>query len=178
MSSDDAEFAPAGAESISPGAGGGAVALPDLGERLGLSTKVFRAYLEEFGDLLVVWEERGDKLLTRDDAFLLERIHKFAQIGLTAEEIRKELGSTVEANSPVEAEEDTSVAGEGIEDADPLLHEILQRLDRIEDRRMEDRDKLMLTLIRTQKEIQQLRYELAAREGRRRGGFFSRLFGR
>ncbi len=171
MPSDDAgNILPGGEEKV--------VTLPDLGERLGLSPKVFRSYLAEFGDLLAVRKDGGDKVLTRDGALLLEKIHKFAQIGLTAEEIRGELGATVGTNSPVEVAEDVAVAGETVEDEDPLLREILGRLERIEDRRMEDRDKLMLTLIRTQKEIQQLRYELAAREGRRRGGFFARLFGR
>ncbi len=149
--------------------------LPELGERLGIGPNLFRGYLESFSDLLPVREEDGQRVLDATGVSLLERIHRLSREGFTPKEIRGELGAE---------SQDCVVSGStGNEDVDLpdvalALAEIFEMLERLEKRRLEDRDKLMLTLIKTQKEIQQLRYEMAAREGRRRKGLFARLFGR
>lgn len=59
------------------------------------------------------------------------------------------------------------------------LERLTQELARSEEKRVEDRDRMLTALMRTQQEIQHLRYELATRASRkdRKKGFFSRLFG-
>jgi hypothetical protein len=67
------------------------------------------------------------------------------------------------------------------EDLHALLADIRERLRENEQRRAQDHDRLLMTLVRTQQELSHLRYEVAAsvprRERRRRQGFWARLFG-
>ena len=59
------------------------------------------------------------------------------------------------------------------------IEELKGQLARSEERRTEDRDRLVTLIMRTQMEIQHLRYELAASQSRRERhrGFWRRLFG-
>ncbi|MFW5896770.1 MAG: MerR family transcriptional regulator [Bacillota bacterium] len=166
---------PAGAGFSAPSAG---VSLPDLAERLGLSTEQFRRYLDEYSDVLRITESRGRRTLDVRGVHALTQIHALTQCGLDPEGVRRRIGPELASPFPdhgsgkPEERSDEEVAN------DFLLRELREGFDRLEKRRLEDRDKLMLTLIKTQKEIQQLRYQLAAREGRSRKGFWARLFGR
>ena len=59
------------------------------------------------------------------------------------------------------------------------LERLSNELERSEEKRVEDRDRLLTALMRTQQEIQHLRFELvsqASRRARKKKGFFARLF--
>ncbi|MFO7942509.1 MAG: MerR family transcriptional regulator [Bacillota bacterium] len=156
----------------------GGVALPDLAERLGLSTERFRSYLNEYADLLRVSESSGERILDARAAEILTTIHRLTQRGLDPQDVRNKLEFQPDDQSDNREGENLGENSEGEVTNDFLLREIREGFHRLEERRLEDRDKLMLALIKTQKEIQQLRYQLAAGEGRSRRGFFARLFGR
>lgn len=83
-------------------------------------------------------------------------------------------GDAGDANGSLQADS----AGDPLDSPDSLRTLISQLRD-IELQRAEDRDKLMLSLMKIQKEIQHLRYELAAvqsRSQRKRRGLFARWF--
>jgi DNA-binding transcriptional MerR regulator len=165
---------PAGAQPEPPAtAGSPAPAEPEplvplgrVAELLGLAPFLLRNLLEEFGDLVPV---RAGAEGPGVAAEAMERLrviaHGRAQ-GLAADEIRRRLER-------------------GPEDSPPTAAAVLERLERLqaelavsERRRVEDRDRLLTALMRTQQEIQHLRYELAGRRRERRRGFWARLFGR
>ncbi len=159
-----------------------AISLPDLGEQLGIAPAQFRSYLLEYEDVLRVSQMGAERVLSGNDAARLALIHRLTQAGHTPTQVRAEVGHHGSV-SPDYSFHDTSTRKCGTtdetgSDLQGLLYEALDRLEKLEKRRLEDRDKIMLTLIKAQKEIQQLRYSLAAMEGRRRKGLFSRLFGR
>lgn len=65
------------------------------------------------------------------------------------------------------------------QDPDKMIGSLMDELQKAEERRAEDRDRLLTALIRTQQEIAHLRQELAAtksRRDRKKGNFISRLF--
>lgn len=113
-----------------------------------------------------------------------------AQTGATAAEATGEaaLAATVAAPAapPVrlDSREGAPVRAPGEGGAEADWAEKIARLEaelaRSEERRIEDRDRILTALARAQQEIQHLRFELAAggsRKDRRKRGFWSRLFG-
>ncbi len=151
------------------------VPLSDLGQQLGIGPKAFRAVLSMYADLLPVHEVGEERGLASSCVQLLERIHTRTLEGHTEEEIRSEL-------ELARGRDETSAAAD-IEMGDQegeilaILHELRERLQKAEEKRAEDRDKLMMMLLRTQKEMQQVRYELAKTRGRRRKGMWNRFLG-
>ncbi|MFO8059856.1 MAG: phosphotransferase [Bacillota bacterium] len=151
------------------------VPLADLGVQLGIGPKAFRAILSTYSDLLPVREVEEERGVASSCVQLLERIYRRTLEGHTEEEIRAELErERGRAETGAAAEVEASDADEEILE---LLREVLERLEQAEKRRVEDRDKLMMTLLRTQKEMQQVRYELAKTRGRRRKGLWNRFRG-
>lgn len=143
------------------------ISLDEVCTTLQLAPHVVRSLLTEYRPWLTTAESEGG--LSREDFARLTRIHAWRSQGLSAAEIRRRLEAGQES-------------GEGEAGLNLLLEEIGRMaglLQASEEKRAEDRDRLMLALMRTQQEIQQLRYEVAASKSRRerRKGFWSRLFG-
>jgi len=134
-------------------------------QRLGIAPYVLRGLLDEYPEALPL---AGERLLTPEAVERLEAILRWRREGLSPDEIRQRLaqGVSTPPDDPMTAL------------LDRLSH-LQTELSRSEQRRVEDRDRMMMALVRTQQEIQHLRYELAgdrSRKGRRRG-FWRRLFG-
>ena len=147
------------------------VPLSELGQRMGIGPKAFRAILSVYSDLLPVVEVGEERGLEGSCVQLLERIHKRTLEGHTEDEIRSELelSSGIEETSAAVDMPAVDAEGEVLE----ILRDLRQQLQRMEEKRAEDRDKLMMLLLRTQKEMQQVRYELAKTRGRRRKGLWN-----
>ncbi|HVB09861.1 MAG TPA: hypothetical protein VNM16_05770 [Bacillota bacterium] len=142
------------------------VPLASLGPLLGLSPYALRSLLDEFADVVPVdGRVPGQPGLLPDDVERLRQIAGGHAQGLAHDEIRRrlELGA----------------------DAPPMADALLDRMEQLqaelaqsERRRVEDRDRLLLALVRTQQEIQHLRYEMTGTRRSKRKGFWARLFGR
>ena len=147
------------------------IPLSELGQRMGIGPKAFRAILGVYSDLLPVVEVGEERGLEGSCVQLLERIHKRTLEGHTEDEIRSELelSSGIEETSAAVDMPAVDAEGEVLE----ILRDLRQQLQRMEEKRAEDRDKLMMLLLRTQKEMQQVRYELAKTRGRRRKGLWN-----
>ncbi len=147
------------------------VPLSELGQRMGIGPKAFRAILSVYSDLLPVVEVGEERGLEGSCVQLLERIHRRTLEGHTEDEIRSELelSSGMEETSAAVDMPAVDAEGEVLE----ILRDLRQQLQRMEEKRAEDRDKLMMLLLRTQKEMQQVRYELAKTRGRRRKGLWN-----
>jgi len=167
------------------------MALPDIGERLGLSPKVFRSILTTYSDILPVVEADGERLMSLEDVEKLEFIKKAVEQGFSEDEVRDRLARHEGVEPALPAKEDITPPGDDPAEESPqihpnspellsLLYEMKERLDQIETRIVEERDKTTLALIRLQKEVQHLRYELVGQGSRRdrKKGFWSRLEGR
>ena len=149
--------------------------LSELGQRMGIGPKAFRAILALYSDLLPVVEVGEERGLEGSCVQLLERIHKRTLEGHTEDEIRSELELTSgmdETSAAVDMQAVDSEWSEG--EVLEILLDLRQQLQQMEEKRAEDRDKLMMMLLRTQKEMQQVRYELAKTRGRRRKGLWNR----
>ncbi len=148
------------------------IPLSELGQRMGIGPKAFRAILGVYSDLLPVVEVGEERGLEGSCVQLLERIHTRTLEGHTEDEIRSELelSSGMEETSAAVDMQAVDSEGEVLE----ILRDLRQQLQRMEEKRAEDRDKLMMMLLRTQKEMQQVRYELAKTRGRRRKGLWNR----
>lgn len=160
------------AETAAPAGG---LTLGEACEALGLPPSTFRQIIAEFEDLLDEGDEDEGDVATVSPAVMqrLRSIVQWRNQGVPSQEIRARLAGT-----PVAA----SAATETL-DAERLLLEQLERLNRelqkSEERRVEDRDRMLTAMMRTQQEIQHLRYSLtlSSRKDRKKRGFFSRLFG-
>lgn len=153
----------------------GGLTLGEACEALGLPPSTFRQIIAEFEDLLDEGDEDDGDVATLSPAVMgrLRSIVQWRNQGVPAQEIRARL-----AGAPAAA----TAAAEAV-DAERLLLEQLERLNRelqkSEERRVEDRDRMLTAMMRTQQEIQHLRYSLtlSSRKDRKKKGFFSRLFG-
>jgi DNA-binding transcriptional MerR regulator len=152
--------------SASDAADGGPIPLPAVAERLAISPYALRSLLDEYADLVPVTRQDAD----RTPALAPEAVRRLRFIaaaraqGLAHEEVRRRLQD----------------GGEGPAGADVLLDRLEQlqaELAQSERRRVEDRDRLLLALMRTQQEIQHLRVEMAGPRRSRRKGLWQRLFG-
>lgn len=151
------------------------IPLSELGQRMGIGPKAFRAILGVYSDLLPVVEVGEERGLEGSCVQLLERIHRRTLEGHTEDEIRSALeasSGTDETSAAMDMEPVDSGKSEG--EVLEILRDLRQQLQRMEEKRAEDRDKLMMMLLRTQKEMQQVRYELAKTRGRRRKGLWNR----
>ena len=125
-------------------------------EETGLSVKSFRKLQQRFADLLPLEERNGTKGLGPESYAKLQLILQSQQQGLDDETIRQLLNRSLEED--VASQE--SLLLEKLE----AMNELLERQEK---RQNEERDRLMIALMRTQQEIQHLRYEVAAAKSRR-----------
>lgn len=160
-------------------------ALPDLGQRLGLNPKSFRAILQQYSDFLPLHEQGGERGLAGSAIEYLQHIHKRTLEGYTEEEIRFELAPAEDAGG--DEPDAPAVPEEGVRrapEADELrrlleeMRELREQLTESEQKRVRDRDKLMMSLMRTQKEMKQLRYEVSKSGTRRQRTMWDKLLGR
>lgn len=138
-------------------------------QQLNLSPQTFRQLLREYRDVLPDPETTRGRLLRHDDVRRLATIARLRAEGADAGRIRAALLAGHEAPA-------AEVPAEAPVHAAPVWSAALERLDRIEQavrdldrQRREDRDRMMVLLVRLQQEMQLLRYELANLKGRRRG---------
>ena len=156
------------------------LSLPTIGEQLGLGPKLFRSLLDTYSDLLSVYEKDNEKVMPEEDFQILKQIHQLTLQGLTEAEIRDKLeqGHSSEVAATVDSDASiTESADDAEEELVRLIESLQQRLKQSEERRVEDRDQLMMMLMRTQRELRSLRYELTKDQGRRRKSFWERFFG-
>lgn len=177
-----------------PRAGDGALATPatwvDRGEplsfaqacaALSLSAYVLRRLLDDFEDVLPpLVEGRGERLVPASALAILTALATWRAEGLDADELRRralELRGVAAGDLPA-----TEAQAEG----DPVAQRLVEQVARLEEaisrqdeRQAEDRDRLLTALMRTNQELQSLRYDLAAGRARRerRKGLWGRLFG-
>ncbi|MBX5475896.1 MAG: hypothetical protein IRZ18_02065 [Clostridia bacterium] len=145
------------------------VPLDDVCRRLALPPAAVRALLEAFPDIGAV-EVQGETRGLSAEAFARLRAAAAGRAaGLDDAHIRQLIASAAGEVATTAAEPDASLH--------ERLEQLAQALLRSEERRVSDHDRLMMALIRTQQEIQHLRYELAAARSRkeRRKGFWARL---
>lgn len=131
-------------------------------QQLGVPPYVLRALLDDYAD----WLAPAEAGLTPETVRRLATVVGWRAEGLSADAIRSRLAGGEGATDPLA----TLIA---------RLGQVQAELTRGEERRAQDRDRLMMTLVRTQQEIQQLRHELGETRSRRdrRRGFWRRLFG-
>lgn len=135
-------------------------------QQLNLSPATFRQLLREYRDVLPPPDPGDGRRFTRQELRRLATIARLRAEGAEPDAIRAVLlaGGETDARVPPDAAADQP----------PVWRAALDRLDRLEeslraaDRRWrEDRDRLVMLLLRVQQEVQGLRYELGARGGRR-----------
>lgn len=143
---------------------------------LNISPRTFRSVLEEFSGILSAGDGNGGPQgeLAAKDLEILKRIIGLRGEGLSNEAIIDRL-----------QRERGRMQGEAVNPTDRLLLEKLdllaEELMKSEERRIEDRDRLLTALLRTQLQIQHLRSELAgsrSRRDRKGRGLLERLLGR
>lgn len=135
----------------------------DVCQRFGLSPYVLRALLDEYGD----WLPQADGGLTPAAVERLGAIVRWRADGVSSDAIRTRLDAGQRPEEPLAA-----LFGR--------MADLHAALSRSEEHRVQDRDRLMMALIRTQQEIHQLRHEMSDRPSRRdrHRGFWRRLFAR
>ncbi len=143
---------------------------------LGVAPHLLRRLLEEFGDLLppMAGGPEGPHL-AREAVPILAMVIRLRNEGVPGEEIRRLVA--------VQRQMAEDVAAAAVQDAPAasrLVSEVAQLRDelrRSEERRSEDRDRLLMALMRTSQELQRLRQDLSAHPSRKqRRGWLSRLF--
>ena len=122
----------------------------------GMSVKSFRKLQQRFADLLPMEERNGKKGLGPESYAKLQLILHSQQQGMNDEAIRQQFHRPPE--DPVVSQEHALLQ---------KLEAMNELLERQEKRQTEERDRLMMVLMRTQQEIQHLRYEVAAAKSRR-----------
>lgn len=177
-----------------PRAGDGALATPatwvDRGEplsfaqacaALSLSAYVLRRLLDDFEDVLPpLVEGRGERLVPASALEILTALATWRAEGLDADELRRRAlemrGAAAGDLPPTEAEAEGDPVAQRLVEQVARLEEAISRQD---ERQAEDRDRLLTALMRTNQELQSLRYDLAAGRARRerRKGLWGRLFG-
>lgn len=103
----------------------------------------------------------------------------YGQEETTPDEQTRHHAASVPADLDLSSSDDLR-DGEPDEQVLEILAELEARFEETELRRIDDRDRLMVTLLKIQNEIQHLRYELVAAHSRRhrKRGLLQRLFGR
>ena len=149
---------------------------------LSLSAYVLRRLLDDFEDVLPpLVEGRGERLVPASALVILTALATGRDEGLDPDELRRR-ALAMRGAAAGDPPATTPQAGE----ADPVAQSLVEQVARLEEaisrqeeRQAEDRDRLLTALMRTNQELQSLRYDLAAGRARRerRKGLWSRLFG-
>ncbi len=145
---------------------------------LGVSPHVLRRLLDEFGEVLPPMpEEAGERRLAQEAVPALAIIIRMRNAGAGHEDILRALLAQGGLGS---AALETAAAGEGHPSTEARLLDQVGRLrdelQRTEERRAEDRDRLLTALMRTNQELRQLRHELHDAPRPTRRGWLRRLF--
>lgn len=140
---------------------------------LGLSPSSLRTLWHRYA--AVLGSEKPPRRLSASAMDMLRRISELRTQGRTEGEILAALAIGTAASGVQEA----AATAEHIQGVEERLTEIAQRLAMNESRRAHDHDRLVTSLMRTQQELNHLRYEVAAAVPRRerRGGLMTRVFG-
>ncbi|MHB9146207.1 MAG: hypothetical protein ACYC5Y_12830 [Symbiobacteriia bacterium] len=152
----------------------GRLTLGEACEAIGVPPSTFRQILADFKDLVEDGHQDEDvATLSPLQVEQLRAVNQWRGEGVSASEIRLRLqgahSEIAAATATLSPEEILLQQMEGVQKA----------LERSEQRRVEDRDRMLTALMRTQQEIQRLSYSLAAnssRRDRKRTGLFGRLF--
>ncbi len=145
----------------------GRVSVQEACRRLGVAPRTFRQLLAEFYDLVepepAVSEGGPPRDLSQTAVARLARVVAMRNAGSGYQDIRRALAGEASAGKsepPV-----TGLAGlAGLAEG---LDRLQRELSRSEERRREDRDRLLTAILRLQQEIQHLRYEVVALHSRR-----------
>lgn len=148
--------------------------------RLMMPPHVLRSLCDEYADFISLHRQDGKTYLDVLGFSRLQLISFWRNEGMSADEIRRRLSETAHQGqreaagappSPPEGQaRPQAPAGVGSPPAESLeaaisrLNELLAETER---KRVEDRDRLLTALMRTQQEIQQLRHELSSRQVRK-----------
>lgn len=165
---------------------------------LNLSPYALRGMLHDYGDLLQLEAEDesipiGKKRVSEWSFRLLREAAVLRSAGLSREEIRDRLRALGEAAAGLALVPGYDQGGGtpqwGLRYVDRAtardllliqkIEQLAEQLTRAEERRAEDRDRFLMAIMRTQQEVQQLRYELVARgrRQRKRRSWWERLLG-
>ncbi|HHV78217.1 MAG TPA: hypothetical protein GXX40_01145 [Firmicutes bacterium] len=140
--------------------------------QLGISPHAFRQLMRDFGAKIMNPEDeaRGPGLdLAPDEVERLRTVMELRKQGVSDSEIIRRLEHPDESSKS--SYSDILVL---------KLEEIKRHLKESDEKRTEERDRLLTALVRTNQELQQLRYQLMkplSRKARRKKSFFARLFG-
>lgn len=136
---------------------------------LGLSPSSLRTLWHRYA--AVLGSEKPPRRFTQGVLEMLRRISTMRAQGKTEGEV---LVALMAPEAGLEA-----AATEQIQGVEERLEEIARRLAQNESRRAHDHDRLVTGLMRTQQELNHLRYEVAATVPRRerRASFITRVFG-
>jgi len=149
---------------------------------LSISAYVLRRLLDDFEDVLPpLVDAPNERRLPRSALGPLLAIARWRNEGLGQEEIRRRAQGLQSGGSGVA---DADGGGQDAAD-DPAVGRLLSQVSRLheelarqEERRAEDRDRMLTALMRTNQELQHLRFDLAAKTRKeRRKGLWGRLFG-
>lgn len=157
----------------------------EVTRRLMVTPQLLRALCDEYSDMIRLIRRDGRTYLDTLGFSRLQLILHWRNKGLAAEEIRRRLtgaegaGWRVDDGDPV----DRAVEEAAAQDSPVLarLEQLATQLQESERHRLEDRDRLMTALMRTQRDMQKLRSDFATPQVRQRKGHRSllrRLFGR
>ena len=149
-------------------------------EELGITPRTFRQIMVEFAEVLDrPPDEESSGEISESTLRKLGLIARLRSKGRSPGEIIEQMkGPGSEGEAAPDEPQDELLRKQGLllERVDQLTRD----LSRSEEHRVEDRDRMLTALMRTQQEIQHLRYELVAqtsRRARKPKGFFQRLFG-
>ncbi len=168
---------------------------------LNLTPRVFRSLLADFETELAAAQAGIDvppKHLTVSAYERLQQVLELRNNGRSNEEIRTSLqqsaqlataeaeatgtrGAVIAFGTPTPVPEVPAVYDADLSDLTGLLErvsDLVRQLEAVEERQREDRDRLLNTLLRTQQEVQALRYEVTSQKSRRdrKRGLWARLW--
>lgn len=167
---------------------------------LNLTPRVFRTILADFEAELDAAQAGVDvppKHLTVSAYERLQQVLELRNNGRSDEEIRSALqsiqlataeaaatggkGAVIAFGTPTPVPSVPAVYDPDLGDLTGLLErvaEMVRHLEEMEERQREDRERLLNTLLRTQQEVQALRYEVTTQRSRRdrKKGFWARLW--
>jgi len=165
---------------------------------LNLTPRVFRSLLADFEEQIMAVQAGADvpaKHLTVAAYERLQQILEMRNNGKSDEEIKAALESlpfsaaetaaarsaVIAFSTPTPVPEVPAVYDPDLNDLAGLLEkvtELVRRFEEVEERQREERDRLLNALLRTQQEVQTLRYELTTRKSRRerKKSFWARLW--
>lgn len=146
--------------------------LREVCDELSLGPHTVRQLLDDFSDVVQVDMVGGEKVLSESDLARLRTINDLRRQGFDTATILDE----------VQGQGDLTTQPRDLPSLQELLAEVFSRLDvldertrALEERLIDDRDKFLLNILKLQKEIQHLRYELVSSKSRRerRKGLFN-----